>query len=241
MRAALAIAIVAGLAAAIAPARGDDAPAYDGAAMARVKTLLDGDPQFAGRYAACPGDVFATERPFFGDLGKDIRVETCEADPLRCHTACMPGQSAHACMGLARAMQDNEPETDARHYEGLFTQACALGEGSGCTNRGGGIRNAFYPDDPFRDADATVRDGCLFRSFTAACGDRDAWGCAMLGQAYQYGEGTPASKETALLYFRLSCEINPDFAACRFAEDHIDDMTYNEEEELDDPDDGQGL
>jgi TPR repeat protein len=238
MRAALAVAIMVGFAAAVAPAHGDDDPAYDRAAMARVEALLDGDPQFAERYAACPGDLFAAERPFFGDLAKDIRVETCEADPEYCHATCTQGQSGGACLKLARAMQDNEPETKARYYEGLFTQACALGEGSGCTNRGGGIRNGVYADDPFRDAGKTMRDACLFRTFTAACGNEDAWGCAMLGQAYQYGEGTQVNEVAALRHFRQSCEIDPDFAACHFAEDHISNMTGEEEE---DPDDGQEL
>ncbi len=211
----------------------DDEPLYDAAAMARVEALLDADAKIAGRYAQCPADVFGTDRPFFGDLGKDIKVETCEADPAYCHSACVQALSGRACMGLARAMQDNEPETKGRYYESLFTQACATGRASGCTNRGGGIRNGGYADDPFRDVAQEAREGCLFRSFEIACAGDDAWGCAMLGQSYHYGEGVAADADAALRHYRRSCEIDSDFAACRFAESGIEDIEGREDDDYD--------
>lgn len=197
-------------------------PAYDAAAMARVEALIDADPKLSGRYAVCPADVFGSERPFFGDLAEGIELETCERDPAFCHAACTQGQSGDGCFALARAMQENEPATKARYYEGLFTQACALGHGAGCTNRGGGIRNGNYEDDPFRHMDGTVREDCLFRTFEAGCGDEDAWGCAMLGQSYHYGEGVEADEDAALRYYRQSCTIDPDFASCDFARRRIE-------------------
>jgi TPR repeat protein len=173
--------------------------------------------------------VFGKQRPFWGDWAKDTEVEACEADPAYCHSACTQALSGEACFSLGRAMQDNEPETKGRHYEALFTQACALGHAGGCTNRGGGIRNGGYEDDPFRAVDDAERESCLFRTFEVACGEEDAWGCAMLGQAYHRGEGVPADADSALRHYRQSCEISPDFAACQFAEGGIYEITGKDE------------
>jgi hypothetical protein len=223
MTARLAIAGVLMLLATLAAAQDTNTPApdYDREAMAKVEALIDADPKLSGLYAQCPADVFGSERPFWGDSLKHIEREDCEADPARCFAGCVQALSGNACFELSHAMQHHEPDYKARYYEGLFTQACAVGHAAGCTNRGGGIRNGGYSDDPFRRVDADVREGCLLRTFDIACAADEAWGCAMLGQAHHRGEGVEANEEEALRYYRRSCAIEPDFDACRFAQDGI--------------------
>jgi TPR repeat protein len=69
-----------------------------------------------------------------------------------------------------------------------------------------------------------VKNACQFRSFKIACRENDAWGCAMLGQSYQYGEGVTRSASMARSAFRKSCRLAPDFEACSFARDGIREL-----------------
>ena len=116
--------------------------------------------------------------------------------------------------------QTGEPALDlpARRYHAY---ACALGQSGGCTNRGGGMRNGPVPGDPWWKASTpdAAKDACLYRSFQSSCAGLDSWGCAMLGQAQEYGEGTPANPAAARLSYRRACDLGQDktFAACVFA------------------------
>lgn len=192
--------------------------------MARIIETIEADPELSGLYALCPADSANSARPLsryvFGDT--DLDLEVCEEDPASCFSACTDGKSGDACFTLARAMQENEPEEEAaRYYEGLFTRACMLGEAAGCTNRAAGIRNGGYADDPFVDVAEAERGLCTFRSFKAGCDGDDAWGCAMLGQAYHYGEGTEIDLNAAVAASHKACEPDPDFVACDFAQETI--------------------
>jgi TPR repeat protein len=106
----------------------------------------------------------------------------------------------------------------------MFAVACATGSAGGCTNRGAGIRNGFYDDDPFTGKSDEVRDACLFRTFEKTCLMDDPWGCTMHGMSFQYGEGVEADTEVAREFYLRSCALEPDFAACETAREQIDEI-----------------
>ncbi|MGL4494435.1 MAG: tetratricopeptide repeat protein [Beijerinckiaceae bacterium] len=163
-------------------------------------------------YRACPADV---HRKSAGPTAAIFASQSfCTANPAACYEACIQLNSHEHCFNLARVIQDAD-DAPQRYAQMLFTAACAAGKGSGCTNRAAGMRNGRYEDDPF-NADAT-KAVCMRRSFTIACAAPDAWGCAMLGQAWQNGEGGPKSRAKARVAYSKACAIDPNFAACDFA------------------------
>lgn len=218
----LAVALLAAM-----PAGGEEGgtgeEALDRAGFAEVRRAIDADPSFAAVHEACPADVFETERAFWQSLVRErrVRLAACEKDAMDCYRRCVQARSGPACFSLARALQENEPRDTGGYWEKLFARACAVGNVAGCTNRGAGIRNGYYDGDPFRDVDDLARDRCLFRTFELACGREDAWGCAMHGQSHHRGEGTARDPELAARHYRKSCEINPDFDACRFSRSRL--------------------
>lgn len=195
----------------------------------RFSTLLDKlehDPAIKELWQSCPADLYRSRSAFWSGFLDNPRVKTaqCQADPLWCHTACFQYGNDNACFSLALALQLDE-KADASHYsEPLFTRACATGSAGGCTNRGGGIRNGNFDNDPFAAKPESERNACLFRTFEIACQSGDAWGCAMHGQSYQYGEGVAENPDKAAEFFRKSCAISPDFVACDFAKRHLKEI-----------------
>ena len=222
MRFALSFAVLAVLG--LVPANAEE-PAYD-AAASEVMERMDSDDRYAAIHAMCPADLFGKDQPFWRPLVADrnVSLETCEKDAMSCFLRCSEARSGAACFGLARAFQENHEDDKSRYWQMLFAQACALGYAAGCTNRGAGIRNGYYADDPFDDVDRSSTELCLFRTFEASCGDDEAWGCSMHGQSYYYGEGVVADPEAALRACRKACDISPDFAACDFARPRIEEL-----------------
>jgi hypothetical protein len=189
-----------------------------------VVGLIDADPAIRRFYALCPGDQFNRRRGAgTGDIPAAATSESaCAANPENCWTLCRERHSGSACFGLARVFQDhveNEPYSQI-----LFTMACAGGYGAGCTNRAAGVRNGDYRDDPISAQTKQAREACLRRSFQKACTSGDAWGCAMLGQAYRLGEGAPTNTTRARASYNRACSIAPDFSACEHAQDGIKAM-----------------
>lgn len=187
-----------------------------------VMGLIDGDPAVSRFYALCPGDQFNRRR---GARTSDVSVASteqsaCAANPENCWKLCWERQSGRACFALARVFQDHG-EDKAPHSQILFTLACAGGYGAGCTNRAAGVRNGDYRDDPISAQPKQRREACLLRSFQRACTDGDAWGCAMLGDAYRLGEGASANKGRARANYTRTCAIAPNFSACEDAKDGI--------------------
>lgn len=217
-----AAAIAAALSAA-APAGGGDEQEIDEAGLAEVRRAMDAEPLFAAAHEACPADLFETQRPFWRGMMRDrrVRMAACEADAMGCYRRCVEARSGNACFALARAMQGNLAHDLGRYWEMLFAHACAIGHAGGCTNRGGGIRNGGYDDEPFDTVDGESRRQCLFRTFKTACAREDAWGCAMHGQSYHYGEGVARDTGEARRHYQRSCAIDPDFASCEFARRRI--------------------
>lgn len=187
---------------------------------------LRSDAGLQALWASCPADIYRREAAFWTGVidNPDVEVGECEADPLGCHQECMQARNENACFSLALALQYNLEEPFSRHWEALFARACATGLDGGCTNRGAGIRNGLYEDDPFSSRPDEVRDACLFRTFQLACSEGDAWGCAMHGQSYQYGEGVASDTAKAAQFYRKSCDIDPDFSACEYAQGQLREM-----------------
>lgn len=125
---------------------------------------------------------------------------------------------------MALAFQENESAVAPRYAQLMFSMACALGKASGCTNRGAHLRNAADEGDPLDSLSQEERDRCQFRSFKIACEKSDNWGCSMLGQAYHTGEGAKKNLSRARRYYKKSCKLDPDFAACAFARGALKSM-----------------
>lgn len=187
-------------------------PALDYAgAQEVVQKVLTAQPDM---YAVCPADVYAPPRKPL--VSASVTEQSCAAYPGNCHVACTVLNSGPHCFALARALQ-MESKNYHRTYEALFALACSKGYAAGCTNRGAGIRNGDYGDDPF--AGHPAAKSCSFRSFRIACRGNDSWGCAMEGQSHFNGEGTRKQRSVARARFNKACRLGPDFEACEFARD----------------------
>lgn len=192
-----------------------------------VAAALDRDQNMLATYQACPADVFRKEASLGALLlGDDAEVtaEHCARRPSECLSACATRRSGEHCFRLALAFQNNEATIQPRYAQIMFQMACALGKASGCTNRAAHLRNAAGESDPLTALDKSAQEKCQFRSFKLACEKDDPWGCAMLGQAYRNGEGASESGALARRYYKKSCSLNPDFAACAFSRGAMRDM-----------------
>lgn len=213
------------------PARADEtahAPApttLDADQATRLMTLIDGDRRLASVFAMCPADAFRRDAPVYALYVKPESDEAaCATDPVACYRRCAEDAQGSSCFGLARLFQEN-PDTVANRYaQTLFAMACDAGMGAGCTNRAASLRNNPVDGEPLMAATEVERANCEHRSFDIACRQGDAWGCAMLGQTYQYGEGIERDATRARRYYDQSCAISPSFAACDFAKRHMTSM-----------------
>lgn len=191
-----------------------------------IQRRLAANSQAQSLWNACPADIFKTEKAFWSGLidNPDYEAGDCEQDAPGCYRHCFEARNENACFALALTLQLNTERALSRHWETMFAVACAMGSAGGCTNRGAGIRNGRYEDDPFSDKSEGVRDACLFRTFEQSCLADDAWGCTMHGMAYQYGEGVKADPEVAKEFYLRSCALVPDFDACDTAHEQIDEI-----------------
>ena len=128
------------------PAGAQDVSAQIGS----ILPALEKSAELRSAHEACPADIFKSKSTLFSLLGTDEWPDrdACEADLAYCRDACVHGKNGEACFNLARVLQDHGSPAADRHYEPLFTLACAMGKPSGCTNRGGGMRNGDYQSDP---------------------------------------------------------------------------------------------
>ncbi len=217
--------LLAGLAIAAASGAERDPPLDMGQAKT-VMQRLDGDAAVQAIFGLCPADAYRRDAPFYADYVKpdSVPLARCAAGPADCYRRCVDEAEPGACFGLARAFQVTEPAIDHRYAQMLFALACDHGEGAGCTNRASSLRNAPVKGDAARFGDATARQDCEVRSFRAACTQGDAWGCTMLGQSYQNGEGVERSVTQARRYYEKSCAINARFASCDFAKANMESL-----------------
>ncbi len=177
----------------------------DQRSVAQVAAAIDADPKLTRLLGQCPAPVYRRAKE------NSAAADSCDSHLGECLTACRNGDGEQ-CFKLGLAIQKSGEKP--LHAQIMFTAACANGKGSGCTNRGAGMRNGDYDGDPFAKRSKSAREQCQFRSFRTACGLNDAWGCAMLAQAYANGEGVKRSRTDAQRASDKSCELAPNFAAC---------------------------
>lgn len=194
------------------------------ALLPRLQSL----PEAERLFAACPADIHATRPARLVDALLPDRTrdeDDCAADPAGCTTACLSGVDGRACLHLAITLEVAEGGDDldlaARR---LHAFACAMGVPGGCTNRAAGLRNVPRPGDALSLAPFDDKAVCLHRSFAIACAGGDSWGCAMLGQAEEWGEGTAPDPLRARTLYQRACDLarDPGFAACAFAREGLE-------------------
>jgi TPR repeat protein len=212
-------------------AHADDAPPpFDLAHAQEITAAMQGDPALANEVAACPADIYRQAAPFwerwFGwRLDKrETTTQQCEQHPDQCYEFCAESGYARYCFHLALALQAHEEQIAPRFSQMMFARACALGYSSGCTNRGAHMRNRDNIDIAAK-MDKAAQDLCQFRSFKIDCDSDGPWGCAMLGQAYHYGEGVGRDAASARKYYEKSCALAPDFVSCDFSKDALKEMS----------------
>jgi hypothetical protein len=209
----------------------DDTPTrealFNKAEAAEVSQRLRAEPRLLRSFATCPADTFERERPFWRRLAapKEPSERTCAQHPAACYDLCVGWANGPACFRLAEAYTHHSLDVpDALDKERFYALACASGFPAGCTNRAAGVRNGRYAGDPLRETSLATQHACEYRSFLIDCDRRGAWGCAMLGQAYQRGEGVASQAQRARAAFEASCAIDPKFAACDFAKRRLSEM-----------------
>ncbi len=191
--------------------------AQDSPQAREVAETVGGGGRWARLHAACPADL--PRRRAASPANEALDETACAAAPAGCLAACEAGDG-RACFKLARVYQEGKTHP-SKVWERLFAAACAGGYSAGCANRAAGMRNGGYEDDPFRRVGAKRRDACLRRSFARACSGEDAWGCAMLGQSHERGEGGRASAAQARRFYERTCRLAPDSESCEFANERL--------------------
>ncbi|MDO9418779.1 sel1 repeat family protein [Pararhizobium sp.] len=195
--------------------------------MTAISAAIDADSEIKANHALCPADAFKGSRPYWRMLlSSTARTEkTCAADLALCLDDCRVKRNENACFAMARIFQEREETGTAPKYaQMMFAQACATGSPGGCTNRAASIRNARPVGDPFDGVETEVQNTCLFRSFDTACSNEDAWGCAMLGQSHQTGQGIAQNSAKARTAYEKACVISPDFPACDYAKSLMEEL-----------------
>ncbi len=183
---------------------------------------------------SCPADIKGTRKTwrhwlFFNRNAWSF--SNCNANIETCLRACTDNLDGSACRAVGRIFEKfGGPEYDFNRRQG-YALACALGNASGCTNRGASIRKSKTKVDVLTQSDPEKLALCQTRTFAAACSDGDAWGCAMEGQARRFGEGVPVDFTKAREKFVKACALHPgpekknsDAAPCRFARRLMENM-----------------
>lgn len=202
----------------VTPVHAQDNP-IDPDKLEKLYEAVDDDREIMRHYRVCPAEIFETVRhvPTPNILDLDYS-QVCADDPGLCLNQCINGRDASVCFDLALVLQENDAVVPPRYAQALFAQSCAGGLLVGCTNRGAGIRNGRYEGDPFEDTEAGEIDACLNATFDTMCGRGDAWGCYMIGQSYDYGEGRPLDNAEAKRYYEMACTaVNVSKSACAAA------------------------
>ena len=189
-----------------------------------VTDILDRDPLAVRAGNTCPAELYSRSRRSVGDEDESVSEMDCFKNPAVCHMRCTIFRSGEDCFQLARVFQDNSDIAAPKYVQTLFSMACAQGYAAGCTNRGAGLRNGGYDDDPLLGMNERAKNQCQFRTFRIACSGDDAWGCAMLGQAYANGEGIKRDAARARRVYWKSCGFGEKFAACRFSKRGLRDL-----------------
>lgn len=193
------------------------------AVRATVKSM-DKYPSFEKYLNICPADHFGSEKSrlldFINNMVMDNEIDqnTCKLMPELCLMMCKDGES-EGCLSLAQALESDEDNEGVGALPGrkAYAMACAAGDPSGCTNRGGGMINYPIDGDAMSKLPDDKKHQCTFKLFSVACTNKDAWGCAMLSRAYALGEGTEVNKDAVKTSIESACSEDPEDGACNHA------------------------
>jgi hypothetical protein len=202
-------------------AEGDDMVSpLSKAELRKVLEKMPGEPALNEYFPQCPGDYFGKSATLFDALGdrEGTPEPVCAKQPSSCLNECLLGKNSDTCFSLARVIQNSDEPAGPINAERLFAFSCAAGKPSACTNRAAGMRNGRYEGDPSLDWPEEKLNGCLMRTFQLSCDKEDSWGCAMLGQAFLYGEGGAENMPKAKAAFDRTCDLAPGFASCEFVQ-----------------------
>jgi hypothetical protein len=203
------------------------------AELARVADRILAVRGIGDLLATCPADIqgaWKSRAPLFSGRDRAMSEGTCARNFERCADACLEANTGDACTWVSFILETRDPSLKpaARHGYAL---ACALGDPSGCTNRGANIRNASQEFDALSLRPRSENAACLYSTFAAACAADDAWGCAMSGQTYHRGEGVAEDRERAKSLYRRACALSGEGrddetakAPCRFARDLLAEL-----------------
>jgi len=166
-----------------------------------VVKQLETDVEINHSHSICPGEHYGDAQGLLYGWGwrKPLARNMCRNDLPNCLKACQDG-SGRACWVLATIMATSEIKGADEAGDKLHAHACHAGYHSGCTNRGGGIRDFLIKDtDPLTRWTTQQRQACSFKMFQRGCNlKQGGWGCVMLGDAYSAGDGTPVSPRLAM-------------------------------------------
>lgn len=207
-------------------ARVDDVEAQRAALRALLPTIL-ADERLGEAQARCPAEHFDTRSDLAARFGQwlagatdGLSEEVCSIAPVTCWQLCETADG-DACTNLAHAFGEHEDDwgdDGAREASNrLYAFGCEAGHASGCTNRGGALRNDLYPSEPLMKLGEAGIEQCTFALFSLACKEDDAWGCTMRGQAQVRGEGTAVDFAAARTAFEKACAPGGNEEACEGA------------------------
>lgn len=196
-------------------------------AILLVEMRAEEDPRFKKYYNECAVDSYAKEQSYlnyFG-VGKKLSEKFCKTELEECFSKCSGG-NGEACLVVARILQaDKNKNISQKYAQTFFAFSCAAGNPGGCTNRAAGIRNGDFLRDPSKEWDEEDKKECTFRFFEKACKKDDAWGCVMLGQAYEKGEGVKRDKGKASVLYKKGClQAGPSHLSCKYAKNALKNM-----------------
>jgi len=166
-----------------------------------VVKILETDAAINNSHSICPAQYFGEAEGWLYGWGwrKPPARAACRNDLPNCLQACQGG-SGRACWVLATIMATSEIKGADEAGDKLHAHACHAGYPSGCTNRGGGIRDFLIKEtDPLAQWSIGKRAECSFKMFQRGCkGGKGGWGCVMLGDAYRTGLGTKVIPRLAI-------------------------------------------
>ena len=134
-------------------------------------------------------------------VGADINALQKECD----------GGNVVSCYELG-VLYDNAREGAAQDYQKaaeLYSKACELGSGSGCSNLGFAYANGRGVKQDYAKAS---------EFYAKACDMGNGGGCYNLGNLYAQGRGVKEDKNAAEKYLKKACDMEPELACDRYKE-----------------------
>ncbi len=194
------------------------------AALKSVAKKVDGHEKFNTYFNQCPAKHFGKEQSLITNVmnvvlgAEELDQHLCSLSPELCLSICLDGD-ANVCLSLAQALEGAGTHEEIGTTPGrkTYALACATGSASGCTNRGGGLLNYPSEADPLSQNLKSNGYACTFELFKTGCEHNDAWGCAMLGEAYGRGQGAEKNLSVSKQKLTKACVLDAEDEACSYA------------------------